>query len=304
VTRHVEWPTLGLIAAFHIALVALVVWHDVLPWPVATVLFALLGCLHMSMLHEVLHGHPTPNQLVNEALVILPAVAWLPYPAYRDSHRLHHRVELTVPGVDPESFYVDAETWERANPVWRGVLWTNRTVLGRVFVWPAVVIVRTLIDAARTAPFDRRLGRTWLGHAVSVAVTFGLVCGVGGVPVWMFAIGFGYFGLGLTNVRSFVEHLAVESGTRCAVVRAHPFWGLLFLNNNLHHTHHAEPDAAWYRLPAIHREIGSDELAAAGAGLYDGYADVFRRYLVRPFSQPLHPAERVIVTGAVPAAGS
>ena len=158
---RVEWPTLALIAAFHGALVAIVAWHDVLPWPVALVLFALLGCLHMSMLHEVLHGHPTPIQLLNEAMVILPAVAWLPYPEYRDAHRLHHRVDLTVPGVDPESFYVDAATWERANPVWRMLLLANRTVLGRVLVWPGVVIVRTLIGAVRTAPFDRRLRRVW-----------------------------------------------------------------------------------------------------------------------------------------------
>jgi fatty acid desaturase len=171
-----------------------------------------------------------------------------------------------------------------------------------VVVWPGVVIGRTLVEALRTAPFDSRLRTVWLGHLVSAAATIWLVCGLGGVPVWMFVIGFGYFGLGLTYVRSFVEHLAVESGTRSAVVRANPFWGLLFLNNNLHHTHHAEPDAAWYRLPALHRELGSDDLAAAGAGLYHGYLEVFRRHLVRPFSQPLHPAERVVEQGALPAA--
>ena len=42
VTQHVEWPTLGLIGAFHMALVVLVGWHDRLPWPVAFVLFVLI----------------------------------------------------------------------------------------------------------------------------------------------------------------------------------------------------------------------------------------------------------------------
>jgi fatty acid desaturase len=304
VPDKVEWRTVALIAGLHGAFVAAVMWHDSMPWPAAMVLFALLGCLHMSILHEVLHGHPTPNQRLNEALVMLPAVSWLPYPLYRDAHRLHHRVELTVPGVDPESFYVDLETWERANPVWRGVLWVNRTVLGRVFVWPAVMITRALIEAARVAPLDRRQRRVWAGHIVSVAVSVGLVCGLGGVPWWLFLIGFGYFGLGLSNVRSFVEHLSVESGTPCAVVRANAFWGLLFLNNNLHHAHHSEPDAAWYRLPAIRRELGSDDLAAEGAGLYTGYLDVFRRYLVRPFDQPVHRGSLVSAAAAVPAAES
>jgi hypothetical protein len=44
-------------------------------------------------------------------------------------------------------------------------------------------------------------------------------------------------------------------------------------------------------------------LAAAGAGLYDGYLDVFRRYLVRPFSQPVHPGLG-LVEPALPASGS
>ncbi len=302
--QHVEWPTVGLIVGFLAAFAGVVVWHHALPWPITLALFAVLGCFQLSLLHEVLHGHPTPNQRLNEALVMLPAVVYLPYATYRDSHRLHHRSELTVPGVDPESFYVDAETWQRASSLWRGVLWLNRTLAGRILVWPGVAIVRVLADAVRTVPGDRRLQRRWAGHLATVAVTLWVVCGLGEVPVWLFVGGFAYLGLGLTNVRSFVEHLAVDSGTPCAVVRAHPFWTLLFLNNNLHHTHHAAPDAAWYRLPELHRALGSDELAAEGAGLYRGYGEVFRRHLVRPFSQPVHPAQRVAGATAIPAAGT
>ena len=54
--------------------------------------------------------------------------------------------------------------------------------------------------------------------------------------------------------------------------------------------HHADPDLEWYRIPARHRELGSDALAAAGAGLYEGgYLQVFRAHLFRPFGTPPDP---------------
>jgi fatty acid desaturase len=82
--------------------------------------------------------------------------------------------------------------------------------------------------------------------------------------------------------------------TRCAVVRSGRFFGLLFLNNNLHHTHHALPGAAWFRLPRLTREMGAEAIAADGAGLYRGYLEVFRRFAIRPFCQPVDPlAEHV-----------
>lgn len=293
VTARWEWPTLVAIAALQLGVVTLAVTQGAMPWPVAFAGFALLGCFHMSMLHEVLHGHPTPHQWLNEALVYLPAVVWLPYTDYRDSHRRHHHVALTVPGVDPESFYVDGETWERSTGVWRAVLLANRTLLGRILLWPGVVIARWLANEIVSAPQDARRRRVWLAHAPAAAATLWLVIGVAGVPWWMFLGGFTYGGLALTYVRSFAEHLAVDAGTECAVVRANPFWSLLFLNNNLHHTHHAAPDAAWYRLPQLADELGSDDAAAAGAGLYRGYLDVFRRHLVRPFDAPVHPVDRI-----------
>jgi fatty acid desaturase len=294
VTSRWEWPTLVAIGGLLAGLAALCLLHDALPWQFAFAGFVLLGGFHMSLLHEVLHGHPTPHQRLNEALVYIPAVVWLPYPDYRDSHRRHHHVALTVPGVDPESFYVDGATWARANVVWRALLTANRTLLGRTLLWPGVVIARWIASEIVSAPQDSGRRRVWLVHLPAAAATLWLTIGLAGVPWWMFLGGFTYGGLSLTYVRSFAEHLAggAGAGTECAVVRAHPFWSLLFLNNNLHHTHHAAPDAAWFQLPRLAGELGSDDAAAAGAGLYRGYFDVFCRYLVRPFDAPVHPADR------------
>jgi fatty acid desaturase len=74
------------------------------------------------------------------------------------------------------------------------------------------------------------------------------------------------------------------------VVRSGWFFGLLYLNNNLHYTHHAVPGAPWYRLRGLTESLGAAEVAARGAGTYRGYGEVVRRYGLRPFAQPWHPS--------------
>jgi len=130
----------------------------------------------------------------------------------------------------------------------------------------------------------------WALHiAASVALGWWLF-GVVGVNPWVYVLGFSLGGSACTQLRSFVEHAAVAEGTRCAVVKASPPMALLYLNNNLHHTHHAVPDLEWYKIPAMHRALGSDALADAGAGLYSGgYLEVVRTYFLHPFCQPDHP---------------
>ena len=84
----------------------------------------------------------------------------------------------------------------------------------------------------------------------------------------------------------------MQGATRSAIVRSGRVFGLLFLNNNLHHAHHAEPGVPWYELPARAAATGADAAAAEGAGLYRGYLDVARCYLLRPYAHPVHPVER------------
>ena len=129
-----------------------------------------------------------------------------------------------------------------------------------------------------------------MAHLLACAGLVWWLFGITGMPVWEYVVGFVLLGQSLTLLRSFVEHCAVPEGTRSAVVKAGPLMSLLYLNNNLHHTHHAEPSTPWYTLPALHRSMGSDEIAATGAGLYrNGYLEVARRNLIRPFCQPDHP---------------
>ena len=82
-----------------------------------------------------------------------------------------------------------------------------------------------------------------------------------GMAWWVFAAGVGWGGGALTMLRSFAEHRYARGATRTAVVRAGWFFSLLYLNNNLHHTHHERPAVAWFKLPALHNRLDSDRIA-------------------------------------------
>ena len=288
---RVEWPTVFLIATWAGTVAVVVVLHRSMPWYVSVPSLAVLTGFQFSLQHEVIHGHPTPWRWLNVVPVGLPLALWCPLREFRISHLRHHASELTVPGVDPESFYVTAETWDRSGPIGRGMLRLNRTLAGRLLIGPWIVVATSLSRAAG-AWRDREARSTWALHVTLAVGTVWLVVGVAGLPAWEYVVGIVWGGTAFPLLRSFVEHRdTAGTGTPSAVVRSNALFSLLFLNNNLHHTHHARPGSAWYALPRLHRELGSDELARAGAGWYRGYGEIARRYLVRPFGEPVHPSE-------------
>jgi hypothetical protein len=98
----------------------------------------------------VLHGHPTRSRAFNRVLGIASLAVWYPYDIYRASHLAHHRDEaLTQPGIDPESNYISAGDYARLRR-WCRPLWVaQRTVVGRVLLGPALVIVPLWLDIVR-----------------------------------------------------------------------------------------------------------------------------------------------------------
>jgi fatty acid desaturase len=288
--RRIEWATLGLFAGFYAAWLAVILFHRSLPWPASLALLALLGGFYMSLQHEALHGHPTRWRGVNTALAVAPLSFWLPYLGYRSSHMIHHHTDLTDPQFDPESFYLRPVDWSSASLVRRAYILVTRTMVGRLTIGAIHSIARYLWHEIRTIRSNRAAARRWAVHLVAAVALAWWLFVIVGVPVWEYVLGFIVMGQSFTLLRSFVEHCAVAEGTRSAVVKAGPVMSLLYLNNNLHHTHHAEPSTPWYQLPALHRTLDSDDLAALGAGLYRrGYVEVARRNFVKPFCQPDHP---------------
>lgn len=286
----VEMPTAVVIGVFAVLYFVVVLNQSSIPWPLLIAAFAVLGGWHMSIQHELVHGHPTPSRALNVAVGFVPLPLWLPFVRYRDSHLEHHRADLTHPERDPESFYLMPDDWHGRGPVGRAYVLVLRTLAGRLTLGALRGIVKYLITEAALCARSRRVLGIWLTHALaSVALCWWLFF-VADVSALVYLTGFSLGGYSLTLLRSYAEHCAVESGTRSAVIHASPPMALLYLNNNLHYTHHERPWVAWYELPALHRQIGSDEIAAAGAGLYrGGYAEVARRNLFRPFERPDHP---------------
>jgi fatty acid desaturase len=261
---RVEWPTVAVWCTIATGFAALLRWHDELPTVVVVAGFAVLAAWYNSFQHEVIHGHPTPWRRINVAMASLPVGLVIPYSWYRSCHLAHHRDEhLTHPTLDPESFYVSAAAWESYGRVHRAAVAVLNTFPGRLLLGPPVLTARTIVaagSALRATPRATaiRIGRHLAGIAAILAVVV-----ASGLDVWVYVLGATWLGWSISLVRSFAEHRFVDGGTQSAVVRAGPVMSLLFLNNNLHLSHHARPGVPWYQLPALHERLAADTVAAA-----------------------------------------
>lgn len=297
--RAIEWPTLFVGLACIGGWFAVVLLHRHLPTGATIALLAIDGAWFMSFQHELTHGHPSRHQWVNTALGWMPFALWLPYVQYRQIHTEHHRSDLTVPGVDPESFYVTHEQWNSAGPVMRRFLAGMRYLPFRLAFGPGWSMLQSFRDDLRGVRRGVRHGDWWLARvwawqlAGATAVVWFLIS-VAHMPVWQYVLGYAYCGMSLSMIRSFAEHRAVDGETRSATVLSGPFFSGLFLNNNLHHTHHAHPGVAWYELPALAESMGASDISARGAGLYRGYWEIARLYSFKPFCQEIHPHDRAL----------
>ena len=284
-----EWKTLGVIVAVYGLTVLTVVRYEVLtPW-LAIPMLAVLGAWHLSMQHELLHGHPFTNQFINDAIGGIPVTLWMPYFAFKKDHHEHHKSDLTNPELDNESFYVTQEQWDNAGTIRRAAWTANRTILFRMFVWTIVsaisYVTLVLKRAVRNEQGDRL---AVLLHVIGVVVVVYLVS-LSSMPLWQFALGTVYGGRILNAIRPFPEH-KYQSGveTKTAMIMAGPFMSLLMLNNNLHIAHHDDPNSPWYRVNELSKRVNAVERAREAGVLYEGgYAEVFRKFSFTPVDSPV-----------------
>ena len=284
-----EWKTLGVIVAVYGLTVLTVVRYDVLtPW-LAIPMLAVLGAWHLSMQHELLHGHPFRNQFINDAIGIIPVTLSIPYLAFKKDHHEHHKSDLTNPELDNESFYVTQEQWDNAGPIRRAAWTANRTILFRMFVWTIVstisYVMLVLKRAARNEQGDRL---AVVLHVIGVVAVVYLVS-LSSMPLWQFALGTVYGGRILNEIRPFPEH-KYQNGveTKTAMIMAGPFMSLLMLNNNLHIAHHDDPKIPWYRVNELSKRVNAVERAREAGVLYEGgYAEVFRKFSFTPVDSPV-----------------
>ena len=267
-------------------------------WPsypvLALAILVVTVALQSSLAHEVLHGHPTRNALVNEAFVFLPiGVVW-PFRRFKALHLRHHADErLTDPLDDPESCYQAMWKHEEMPAALKALLRVNNTMAGRFVLGPWLSIIAFVInDAKQIAAGNREIRKAWLLQAAGLAVVLPLVQFGFGMPLWLYVLVPAWFGQSLIAIRTFAEHQWSEQPEgRTVIIERSPL-SLLFLNNNLHFVHHKKPTVAWYRLPKLFRENRETWLKANNGYSYPNYFALMKAYAFKAKEPVIHPVLR------------
>jgi fatty acid desaturase len=285
-----ELPTLLLLAATYAAWAAVTGLAALGPW-LAVPLLALVLAQHSSLQHEAIHGHPTRDQRLNDALVFPALGLLLPYERFRAMHLAHHYDPLlTDPHDDPESNYLDPAVWGRLRRPTRALLAANNTLLGRMIIGPFLgmwCLWAADIRAMRSG--DRTVARVYFLHGLGVVPVVLWLAAVGTMPAWAYLLGC-WLALSILRIRTFLEHQAHErAGGRSVIIEDRGPLALLFLNNNFHAVHHAHPRLPWYRLPAEYARRRDEFLRRNHGYRYRSYAEVFARYLLRRKDPVAHP---------------
>lgn len=290
----VEWPTVLLILACYAgwAGAGIFLWPH---WPVlALAVLGVLVAMQSSLMHECLHGHPTRDGRVNEALVGLPIGLVYPYRRFKALHLRHHADErLTDPFEDPESYY--RALWQFRDlprPV-KTLLWINNTMAGRFVLGPLIANAGFFAAEIKLiGEGDRAARKAWMLHLAGVALVLAIVAYGFGMPVWLYVLVPAWFGQSLISIRTFAEHQWSERPDgRTLIVERSPL-AILFLNNNLHLVHHKLPTVPWYRLPALFRQRRGEWLAMNGGYAYPNYLALMKDFAFKAKEPVPHPALR------------
>lgn len=290
---RIEWPTVALLMATYAVWGAAMFWVAEASVVLAMVLVALAAAQHSSLQHEVLHGHPTPWQWINDALVFPSLAIFIPYIRFRDTHLKHHKdSNLTDPYDDPESNYLCPNIWDRLPFGLQWILVVNNTLAGRILIGPVISQVAFMAcDWRLIRSGDRDVLVAWLWHIPAAGLVVGLMW-VSAMPVWAWAAAT-YAAVSILKIRTYLEHQAHEKARgRTVVVEDRGPLALLFLNNNYHVVHHMHPRVPWYHLPKLFAENRGRYLARNDGYYYRNYAQVFGRFLFRAKDQVPHPLWR------------
>jgi fatty acid desaturase len=290
----IEWPTVILaVACYATWLVAgLLIWPH---YPVlALAILAITVALQSSLMHEVLHGHPTRNAGVNEAFVFLPIGLVWPFRRFKTIHLRHHADErLTDPLDDPESYYKALWLHEQMPSAMKLLLRINNTMAGRLLLGPWLSCIGFYIDDAKhIGSGDMAVRQAWLLHAAGIAIVAPGVQFGFGIPLWLYVLVPVWLGQSLISIRTFAEHQWSEHPEgRTVIIERSPL-SLLFLNNNLHFVHHKSPTVAWYRLPKLFSDRRDEWLRLNNGYTYPNYFALVKAYAFKAKEPIVHPVLR------------
>jgi len=246
--------------------------------------------LHSSLTHEAIHGHPTKNRLINEALVCFPLSLIYPYRRYRQTHLLHHRnTFITDPFEDPESYYL---AWWQFKPMpypVKQLLRVNNSMAGRLIFGPLLSALAFITsDIRKMSKPSSAIWLGWLLHLPPCAIV--LYClYLMGIPFWVYLLGVCWPALSLMSLRSFAEHRWHETPEGRTIIVEHSPLSWLFLNNNLHVVHHYHPMEPWYKLPALYKKDREKWQKRNDGYVYKNYFELWKAYGFKPKEPVVHP---------------
>lgn len=290
-SERVELPTIGMILLCYAVWTAAIFWLSTFAIGWAVFGAAIAIALHASLQHEVIHGHPTPKQWVNEAMVLPALTLLIPFYRFRDTHIAHHMdAELTDPYDDPETNFLDEGDWESLSTVCRMILLFNNTLAGRLLIGVIVAQIWFMASDWRAIRRgDPHVLRGWMLHLPATAAVL-LVVQLSPMAIWQYLIA-AYVGNAIIKIRTFAEHQAEKDvDARTVIIEDKGPLSFLFLNNNLHAVHHAKPGIAWYDLPKVFRADREQWLDHNNGYRFSCYASLFQRYFLTrkdPVSHPL-----------------
>ena len=290
----IEWLTVLLIGFVYAAWLSLAFWGQALNPFLWIALMAILTTLYWSIVHEVVHNHPTRLPIVNYALVYLP-LGWVyALGRFGDGHLQHHATgDLTDPFDDPESWYLAQRDWNSLSPFSRALLTVNNTLAGRMVIGPLITLWRMIagdaMQVARGGEVGKSVAKAWLIHIPGLFLLAWLLQTCSQVPAWQFALA-AYFGISILLIRTFLEHQAAETqGERTVIIEDRGPLAFLFLYNNLHVVHHTRPGLAWYRLPGFYRRHRAGFIRRNNGYVYPSYARIFRLFFLKAKEPVAHP---------------
>jgi fatty acid desaturase len=290
----VEWPTVFLVLSCYGTWLA----AGLFLWPVSPIatlaVLALTIAFQSSLVHEILHGHPTRNALVNEAFVFLPIGLFWPFRRFKTLHLRHHADErLTDPFDDPESCYQALWRHEELPGAMKSLLRINNTMAGRFVFGPWLSAFAFIAgDIRQMFAGDRVIRKAWLLHAIGLAIVVPVVVFGFGMPLWLYVLVPMWLGQSMISIRTFAEHQWSEHPEgRTVIVERSPL-SFLFLNNNLHFVHHKKPTVAWYKLPRLFSDDREKWLKANNGYSYPNYLALLKAYAFKAKEPVIHPALR------------
>ena len=286
-----EIPTWLMIAFVFGSYYLLMINAASLAWWQLALLAGPLLCLHGSLQHEILHGHPTRIGWLNDLLGWAPLSLWIPYSRYRDSHRLHHEVEaLAEPGLDPESYYHMPKDWDQMSGFGKWLWEMNFTFFGRMIIGPWLVLWGFFKEeGGLLLKGDAYTWKSWIPHFVLMALLISWLQAQG-IELWYYILVCMWPGLSLTLMRSYTEHRPEsDNHRRTALVEGNWFTNTLYMAVNIHQVHHEHAGMPWFMVKPYYLANKKYVLARNGNFYYPGYLAIIKRFLVKQKDSPIYP---------------